>query len=109
MSNPYTRQYIWIIAGGYVAYVGARLIRDELETVNPKTYAFVGGALFILAGAAIILFAVLTIRRERAEADANAEPLPEDDDDRAIDTQEAQETESKSEEDQSSSGPSVSV
>ena len=73
MFNPNYRKYIYILAGGYLAYIGYRMIRDEMVDVNPKTYAIVIGVLFIVLGIGFAGFYAWQIKKEKAE-EKNAPP-----------------------------------
>ena len=57
--NGKTRDWIWIIVGGYLTYTGVQLVMDVL---NQKPEGYIGfvvaGVLFAVFGVGLIVFAI---------------------------------------------------
>src|SRR5699024_10998560 len=57
--NGKTRDWIWIIVGGYLTYTGVQLVMDVL---NQKPEGYIGfvvaGVLFAVLGVGLIVFAI---------------------------------------------------
>lgn len=57
--NGKTRDWIWIIVGGYLTYTGVQLVTDVL---NQKPEGYIGfvvaGVLFAVFGVGLIVFAI---------------------------------------------------
>ena len=57
--NGKTRDWIWIIVGGYLTYTGVQLVMDVL---NQKPVGYIGfvvaGVLFAVFGVGLIVFAI---------------------------------------------------
>ena len=57
--NGKTRDWIWIIVGGYLTYTGVQLVMDVLNQ-KPEGYIsfVVAGVLFAVFGVGLIVFAI---------------------------------------------------
>lgn len=66
--NGKTRDWIWIIVGGYLTYTGVQLVMDVL---NQKPEGYIGfvvaGVLFAVFGVGLIVFAIRNMTKSVEE------------------------------------------
>ena len=89
--NGKTRDWIWIIVGGYLTYTGVQLVMDVL---NQKPEGYIGfvvaGVLFAVFGVGLIVFAIRNMTKPVAEQEEEEQPsLEEQDEEQAKDEEES--------------------
>ncbi len=89
--NGKTRDWIWIIVGGYLTYTGVQLVMDVL---NQKPEGYIGfvvaGVLFAVFGVGLIVFAIRNMTKPVDEQEEEEQPsLEEQDEEQAKDEEES--------------------
>ena len=89
--NGKTRNWIWIIVGGYLTYTGVQLVMDVL---NQKPEGYIGfvvaGVLFAVFGVGLIVFAIRNMTKPVDEQEEEEQPsLEEQDEEQAKDEEES--------------------
>lgn len=77
--NGKTRDWIWIIVGGYLTYTGVQLVMDVL---NQKPEGYIGfvvaGVLFAVFGVGLIVFAIRNMTKPVDEQEEEEQPSLEE-------------------------------
>ena len=77
--NGKTRDWIWIIVGGYLTYTGVQLVMDVL---NQKPEGYIGfvvaGVLFAVFGVGMIVFAIRNMTKPVEETSEEEVAADED-------------------------------
>lgn len=77
--NGKTRDWIWIIVGGYLTYTGVQLVMDVL---NQKPEGYIGfvvaGVLFAVFGVGLIVFAIRNMTKPVEETSEEEVAADED-------------------------------
>ena len=77
--NGKTRDWIWIIVGGYLTYTGVQLVMDVL---NQKPEGYIGfvvaGVLFAVFGVGLIVFAIRNMTKPVGEQEEEEQPSLEE-------------------------------
>ena len=73
--NGKTRDWIWIIVGGYLAYTGVQLVMDVMDQ-KPEGYIgfVVAGVLFAVFGIGLIVYAIRNMTKPVEEEPEENEP-----------------------------------
>ena len=77
MRNQSTRFYIWMLAGGYLVYLGFKLLRDGAlsgeMTGGMLVFGWAAGLFFMAFGAFFAVIAVRGLKRLREQEQEEAE------------------------------------
>ena len=77
--NGKTRDWLWIIVGGYLTYTGVQLVMDVL---NQKPEGYIGfvvaGVLFAVFGVGLIVFAIRNMTKPVDEQEEEEQPSLEE-------------------------------
>lgn len=73
--NGKTRDWIWIIVGGYLTYTGVQLVMDVMDQ-KPEGYIgfVVAGVLFAVFGIGLIVYAIRNMTKPVEEEPEENEP-----------------------------------
>lgn len=67
--NDKTRRALYVVAGGYLVYLGIQLLSNRNSGEMNATVSLIGGILFCLFGAGLIVDFIRNILRERKNSE----------------------------------------